>query len=111
MGLDVSVFDCYGVEVFSDRLGNVGFIDRIHKVISQYPDLFPLICQKVSYSGTHCCDEIRTDDVQILMDEVDLLVKYPIDASDRDKESIAQFTATLRHACLVAIRYKSPILF
>jgi len=39
------------------------------------------------------------------------LAEYAIDASDRDKESIAQFTATLRHACLAAIRYGRPIKF
>jgi hypothetical protein len=111
MGLDVSVCDRQGNEVFEDRLGDVGFISRIHKVISRYPDQFPIVVAKVTYSGAHFGDEIPADEVPRLADEAELLLSFEFDACDRDKESISEFAEKLRLTCRAAIQYDTGIRF
>lgn len=111
MGLDVGVYDLQNNEVFDDRLGNVGFISRIHKVISRYPDQFPIVIGKVTYSGAHFGDEIPADEVPTLADEAELLLSFEFDACDRDKESISEFAEKLRLTCRAAIQHDTEIRF
>lgn len=111
MGLDISIFDRNDVEIFEARLGNVGQISRIHHAIGQYPTLFPLILEKVTYSGAHCCDKIPAEDVGALLKEATQLEEHSIDANDRDKLSIAQFAQTLKDACSIALEHDASIQF
>lgn len=111
MGLDISVFDRNDVAIYEARLGNVGQITRIHHVLGQYPTLFPLILEKVTYSGAHCCDDIPAEDVGPLLKEATRLGDHAIDANDRDKLSIAAFAQTLKDACLIAIEHGTIIQF
>lgn len=111
MGLDISIFDCNDVEIHEARLGNVGKITRIHHAIGQYPTLFPLILEKVTYSCAHCCDEIPAEDVGALLKEATQLEEHSIDASDHDKSSIAQFAQTLKNACSIALEHQTNIQF
>lgn len=111
MGLDISVSNRNDIEIYEVRLGNVGQITRIHNAVGQYPDLFPLILEKVTYSGAHCGDEIAAEDVSALLKETIQLGEHLIAASDLDKSLIAEFAQTLRDACLIAIEHGTIIQF
>jgi hypothetical protein len=112
MGLDISVVNQNEEELFSDRLGDVGFITRIRVEIAKYPSLFPLILNRVIYSNAHCGDELTLEQSFDVLYEAKTLKGYLFeDASERDKDSIKEFSETLIRACQCAIDNKANIVF
>src|SRR4051794_39259028 len=57
----------------SHRLGNVALIDCLRELLSQTPDVFPGLLQKVLYSGTHGGDYLDTEQVARLIPELEPL--------------------------------------
>lgn len=111
MGLDISVYNKYEIEILDERLGNVGQISRIDEILSRYPDLFSKIREKVSYSGAHCCDEIALDEIGSLLTEVELLLSFSIEVEESEKLLISRFAEKLKIACLLAIENETEIRF
>jgi hypothetical protein len=117
MGLDAHVFrhgmnsncgeiltDC----VVAKRLGNIAEIGFLRETIGKLPDAqssFPIILQRVIYSGSHSGDEIAVCDVPRLKDELERLTKMELE------EDVKRFLRDMSELCDASLLTENPIIF
>jgi hypothetical protein len=92
------------------RIGNIAAVGVIRGHLWQRASTFPLIIDKVIYSGMHTGDYLVLDDVRQLQSEVDALCDEHSD--DEHLEAILRvFEHQMRELCDCALRVGKPIAF
>lgn len=97
-------------ELLYHRLGNISLIDLLREELGHEAQRFPLILQKVIYSGTHCGDFIPVADLPALSEEVSRLATHRC----RDPEATGfmhEFTLQMRELVDAARKVSKPISF
>ena len=99
-----------GGELVSHWLGNVALVGFLRCQCGRQADRFPIMLEKVIYSGSHCGDFIDAATVRRLAVEVDALSNL---ACEDPKEDvfIRDFENKMRELVLAALRVQKPIVF
>jgi len=88
------------------HLGNVGSIAHVRAYIQPLVQThFPLLMEKVVYSGTHGGDFIPATEVELLLKEVRFLLEG---TSDID---VRQFATDMVELCEASLATRNPIVF
>jgi len=96
--------------IAGDYLGNAGSIEWLRDAFWAKRKLFPVLLEKVIYSGTHCGDHVALRDVAKLAVELDRLRSYRIADKTLDKH-LHLLRRKLEKLVRVALRIKKPIAF
>jgi hypothetical protein len=64
------------------NIGNAGFVSQLWDELAHKPSKFPILLNKVLYSGTHCGDFLEKDDILELKKELSLLSKFQVSDSE-----------------------------
>jgi hypothetical protein len=90
------------------RLGNIahiGFLRQRVNGLNNSASSFPIILQRVLYSGSHCGDEIPLDYVPKLIQELELLKNLD------NSEEVKCLVADMNELCKASIDTGNPIVF
>ncbi len=68
-------------------------------------DAFPILRERVVYSGTHCGDSINVGDTAALLDELRELQRLDLDTV------VSEFAADLVAVCEASVTSGNPIVF
>lgn len=117
MGLDAHVLirgvDPNDCDIFKDslvhkRLGNAAMIGFLREELKKLPEAdacFPIILNRVIYSGTHAGDQIATRDIPQLKRELALL------SESSAPEDVKQFIDAMIELCDASLQTENPIMF
>ena len=101
-----------------DQLGTIGGIEFIRETLRRgvrRPALqFPVLWDKVIYSGAHCGDHLRLEDVKRLHDELSRLREVDfagLSLKREDASYLKQFQSILISIVKTALRVQKPIAF
>lgn len=91
------------------RIGNIAYVAHIREWINaeacNTQRGFPLLSEKVVYSGIHCGDWIPTSDAQMLLEELEALNSRAQDEYHRE------FMETMKQLCEASLASGNPIVF
>jgi hypothetical protein len=117
------------------RIGNIGFISLVQESIEMFskdPQVdFPIICNRVIYSGIHCGDFLIPKDVRKLDSELDRLSQNNlqwhipqwfnhlpevlywklINKKEVKKKVLSEFLCTMKELTMAALSINKPISF
>lgn len=85
------------------HVGNVSHVWALRDEVATLTAGYPLISDRVLYSGSHCGDEITADEVGALQAE---LRRLPDGSAD-----LNQFRAEFLELCAVALKHSRAITF
>lgn len=92
--------------IVSKRLGNISSIAHVRAFIElMAPTRFPMLHERVVYSGTHCGDSISPGDAAILAKETRLLLES---ASD---PCVKEFAVDVIELAEASVATENPIIF
>lgn len=92
--------------ILSKRLGNISSIVHVRAFIELLPSThWPLLLERVVYSGTHCGDSISRGDAAILAKEARLLLESACDPC------VKEFAIDLIELTEASMATGNPILF
>ena len=102
---------CHDGGVLLDHyIGNIGLVGRFRELIGEHPNDFPLILEKVIYSGSHCGDYLVVGEVEALQAEVERIAH--VHSQDAEAEQwLRGFEAQMLELVGCALRVKRPIAF
>ena len=92
------------------RVGNIALVSLLYSELSRGAEMFPVILQKILYSGTHAGDYLSLDVVESLKIELDYL-GYFVCSSERSQEFVNEFHQHLVELVKAALEVKKPISF
>jgi len=92
------------------RIGSIGEVALLRKVLSRQEDRFPMIFSRVIYDGMHAGDLITADQIPAIEPELRALSDFHSDTAV-EEEYIRHFESQLRELVSAAIRLKKPISF
>ena len=96
--------------LISHRIGNMALVAALRSVLEHAPARFPIILQRVIYSGTHAGDSIPATDIPSLSLEVSGLSS--LHSPDSQMENIIRrFEAQMAELVKAAIEVGKPISF
>ena|ERR1051325_2924512 len=91
------------------RLGNISYVGHIREWIKAKETLteqkFPVLLEKVVYSGSHCGDCISSSDAQRLFHELQLLSTFV------ENDFHREFTENMKQLCGASLASGNPIVF
>lgn len=91
-------------------IGNITLVGYFRNRLNESPDLFPILLEKVLYSGTHCGDILTVEEIIKMQPELVALSK--INSSDpQDEEFLREFEQKMKDLSECALRVKKPITF
>lgn len=108
------------------RLNNIGGNAMVREQLSHFPERFPILLEKVVYSGTHCGDWLTIEQVRAVAPEVEAIrsmrVVLPPPKSLREwwgrrqlrrlyRRALDEFQADMGDVVAAAISVNKPILF
>jgi hypothetical protein len=91
-------------------LGNIARVSNLRKDLSVNVERFPIILEKILYSGTHCGDFLRLETVKNLKKEIDYLEAF-VCSNELSQERVSYFCKQLIELTNAALRVGKPILF
>lgn len=104
--------------VGGDQLGTISGIEFIRESLARAvprPDRqFPVLWNKVVYSGAHCGDHLKLSDVVRLQEELQSLRKVDFSGlllKSDDEKYLKQFQSILTATVKTALRVQKPIAF
>jgi hypothetical protein len=83
----------------------IGFLREELRKLPQAETSFPIILQRVIFSGSHTGDEIPVGDVPKLKNELELLAKFTV------KEDVKEFVQAMKELCAASLLTENPIVF
>lgn len=93
----------------AERIGNLSFVAHIREWIKAHAgaakQTFPVLLEKVVYSGTHCGDCITSTDAGLLLREVETLRPVAEDEFHR------AFLSTMTKLCEASLASGNPLFF
>jgi hypothetical protein len=92
------------------RIGNIALVSLLHSKLSHEAEKFPVIMQKILYSGSHAGDYLSLDIVERLKTELDFLDGF-VCSSARNQEFFDEFRQKLIELVETALEVKKPISF
>ena len=92
------------------RIGNISLVAGLRQVIGQQPDKFPLILEKVLYSGSHTGDFLTFQEVEAIAAEVAMLSEVHPD-DEQEEQFLRGFESQLSALVACARRLKKPLAF
>jgi hypothetical protein len=91
------------------RIGNMSYVGYTREWINTEARnarrRFPLLSEKVVYSGIHCGDWISSSEAQSLVEELEVL------SSRAEDEFHREFIQTMRQLCEASLASGNPIVF
>jgi hypothetical protein len=87
------------------NIAHVGFLRQRVNGLHNSALCFPIILQRVLYSGSHCGDEIGLLEIPTLMQELELLAKLD------NCEEVKCFVVDMNELCKASIDTCNPIIF
>jgi hypothetical protein len=93
-------------EAASFRLGNIAAIAEIDVEAGRLLGADSTICQKITYSGTHCGDRISPQDFAKLFDELGTIRR-----SGSGSPLLLEFVGAMEELVRAANEEKNPIVF
>lgn len=92
------------------HLGNIGQIARLRHALELAPKRFPLLLEKVIWSGSHCGDFVPAEEVHLLRPELRSLARFKCEDPDV-AEDLKLFRMQMNELIRVAIKLGRPIAF
>lgn len=92
------------------RIGNLALVASIRSELESKEELFPLLLDKVVYSGTHCGDFISPEDFPVLKAELERLKTF-ISSDNETAEYVAGFRTQMIELLEAAEAVSKPISF
>ncbi len=96
--------------LFGHYIGNMALVGVFREVLGRQPDVFPLILNRVVFSGTHCGDFLTVEEVKAIQPEVEALAQVHSNDSDRERV-IREFETQMRELVECALWVNKPISF
>jgi hypothetical protein len=94
----------------SHRIGNVALVEFLRGELSRSRDLFPVLLEKVLYSGTHCGDYLLTDEVLKLREELVELADFTCSEAEH-QPYMEEFRQQMDELVESALSVGKPIVF
>ncbi len=91
-------------------IGNAGLVSQLWDELAYGPSKFPILLNKVLYSGTHCGDFLEKDDILGLKAELKRLSKFQCTDSEL-QENMQTFQQQMSNLVDCAILIGKPIAF
>jgi hypothetical protein len=92
------------------RIGNIGLVGLLRNELRRSKELFPLLLEKVLYSGTHCGDYLPTDDLLMLREEIDRLAGFTC-ANEEHQDYMEEFRQQMEELVESALAVDKSIVF
>ena len=92
------------------RIGNIALVSLLWNELSRVAEKFPVIMQKILYSGTHAGDYLSLDVVESLKTELDYLGKL-ICSNQRSQEFVDEFHQHLTELVKTSLEVGKPLSF
>ncbi len=92
------------------RIGNIALVSLLWNELSRETEKFPIIMQKILYSGTHAGDYLSLDVVENLETELDYLGKL-VCSTERSQKFVDEFRQQLIELVKTALEVGKPISF
>lgn len=92
------------------RIGNIALVSLLHNELSREAEKFPILLQKVLYSGTHAGDYLSLDIVGNLKKELDYLAGL-VCSDERSQKFVVEFRQQLIELVETSLKVKKPISF
>jgi hypothetical protein len=97
----------HGGYLIEKRLGNLMRIVHVRTFVESYAasNAFPILRERVVYSGTHCGDSINAADAAVLLEELRELQRIDLD------NVVSEFAADLVAVCGASVTSGNPVVF
>ncbi len=92
------------------RLGNIALIGSLRAELKREPERFPILLNKVVYSGSHAGDFLPVDTVKDLEKELEQLASFKCQSKKSDK-FMAQFRLQMLELVAASLSVMKPIAF
>jgi hypothetical protein len=97
------------------RIGNIDGVGRLRIALEshagRYGRQFPIILEKVIYSGTHCGDMLNKEDVILLRKELKELEDILETGAGSEFERLEHFREQMRELVEASLALNKPIVF
>jgi hypothetical protein len=92
------------------RIGNIALVSLLHSELSREAEKFPIVMEKILYSGTHAGDYLALDIVENLKAELDHLGEL-VCSNERSQKFVDEFRQQLIELVKAALEVRKPISF
>jgi hypothetical protein len=92
------------------RIGNIALVNLLRNELSREAGKFPILLQKILYSGTHAGDYLSLDVVENLKKELDYLAGL-VCSDERSHNFVVDFRQQLIELVEAALEVRKPISF
>jgi len=96
--------------LLSHRLGNLALVGVIRDTLARTPDLYPILLDRVVYSGSHTGDSLGIDLFEQLSGELDALARAQT-REPAEAECLRSFGTQVRDLLEAGRRLNRPIVF
>lgn len=98
------------VTLLHHRIGNISLVGLLRAELNRQPDEFPIILNKVVYSGSHCCDFLTVDQVRVLRNELPALKLFRC-SNTHAQALMDDFYVQISELVQCALDVNKPIVF
>jgi hypothetical protein len=94
----------------SERIGNIALVSLLRGELEQEAERYPMLLNRVLYSGTHCGDCISADEVGGMLPEISALAQLH-SPDPRHDTFLRDFEGQMRRLVEASLRVRKPLSF